>query len=215
LQNDGNELLTGTLALVGEGAADLSPSWAAVGGSSNPNYLLSPGQSATYELMLVSTITNNGGDLNLRIQAAGSGHLLLSEPFTVSAEGPTVAPDGVSFGLFELDNQMSITIMATGWLITILFVLLAISRRRSRSEHIRSTFYDIGDDEDEESPPPPMDLPPPPLPDAPALADGEARISDGRVTCMSCSSSLKMPEGREPPFKFKCPKCSESVRVVE
>ena len=216
LQNDGNEHLTGTLALVGEGAADLSPSWAAVGGSSNPNYVLSPGQSATYELMLVSTITTNGGELNMRIQAAGSGHLLLSDPFTVNTVGPTVAPDGVSFGFFELDNQISITIMATGWLITILFVLLTISRRRSRSEHIHSTFYDIGDDEDEDSPPlTDLPLPPPPLPDAPALADGEARISDGRVTCMGCSSSLKMPENRDPPFKFKCPKCSESVRVVE
>ena len=215
LQNDGNEQLSGTLALVGEGAADLSPSWTAVGGSSNPNYVLTPGGGATYELMLVSTIANNGGDLDLRIQAAGSGHLLLSEPFTVSPVGPTVAPDGISFGFFELDNQMSITIMATGWLITILFVVLAISRRRrANRDHISSTFYDIGDDEEL---PPPIDLPlpPPPLPDAPALEDGEARISDGRVACPGCSSSLKMPEGRTPPFKFKCPKCKESIRAVE
>ena len=108
--NDGNEQLSGTLSLVGEGAAELSPSWTAVGGSSNPNYVLSPGESATYELMLVSSASNSVGELNLRIQAAGSGHLLLSDQFSVNIAGPKVAPDGVSFGFFELDNQISITI---------------------------------------------------------------------------------------------------------
>ena len=95
-------------------------------------------------------------------------------------------------------------------------VMLTISMRRaSRNEHIRSTFYDVS--EGEESALPETDLPLPPLPvsDAPALSEGEARISDGRVSCPSCSSSLKMPEGREPPFKFKCPKCKESIRAVE
>ena len=215
--NDGNEQLSGTLSLVGEGAAELSPSWTAVGGSSNPNYVLSPGGSATYELMLVSSPSNSVGELNLRIQAAGSGHLLLSDQFSVNIAGPKVAPDGVSFGFFELDNQISITIMATGWLITILIVFLAISRRRSsRSEHIRSSFYDI--DEPDESPTQTdLPLPPPPMPDVQEdeLSEGEARISDGRVSCPGCSSSLKMPEGKEPPFKFKCPKCKESIRAVE
>ena len=159
----------------------------------------------------------------MRVQAAGSGHQLLSDPFTLNIIGPTPAPDGVSFGLFELDNQKSITVMAVGWMITSLFVLLAITkRRRAKQDHIRSTFFET-DETTGELPPLPMDgdLPPPPMPVVAGKAsadnadEGGAKMVDGRVKCPSCSSSLKMPEGRKPPFKFTCPKCQESVRVVE
>jgi len=223
LRNDGNEQLTGTLSLVGEGAADLSPGWTAVGGSSNPNYNLGPGEVASYDLMLTSLYTTSGGELSMRVQAAGSGHQLLSDPFTLNVIGPTPSPDGVSFGLFELDNQKSITVMAVGWVITSLFVLLAITkRRRAKREHIRSTFFET-DETTGELPPLPMDgdLPPPPMPvvagnaSADNADEGGAKMVDGRVNCPGCSSSLKMPEGRQPPFKFTCPKCKESVRVVE
>ncbi len=221
LRNDGNEQLSGTLSLVGEGAADLSPGWIAVGGSSNPNYNLGPGEVASYDLMLTSLYSTSGGELTMRVQAAGSGHQLLSDPFTLNVISPTPAPDGVSFGLFELNNQNSITVMAVGWVITSLFVLLAITkRRRAKRDHIRSTFFDT-DETAGELPPLPMDgdLPPPPMPvvggKASAVDEGGAKMVDGRVNCPSCASSLKMPAGRQPPFKFTCPKCQESVRVVE
>jgi uncharacterized membrane protein len=223
LQNEGNEQLTGTLSLVGEGAADLSPGWTAVGGSSNPNYNLGPGESASYDLLLTSLYTTSGGELSMRVQGAGPGHQLLSDPFTLNIIGPTAAPDGVSFGLFELDNQKSITIMAVGWLTTSLFVLLAISkRRRAKKDNIRSTFFET-DETTGELAALTMDgdLPPPPAAvvsaNAPAdkADDGEVKMVDGRVNCPGCASSLKMPEGRQPPFKFTCPKCQESVRVVD
>ena len=223
IRNDGNEQLSGTLSLVGEGAADLSPGWTAVGGSSNPNYNLGPGEAASYDLMLTSLYTTSGGELSMRVQAAGSGHQLLSDPFTLNIIGPTVAPDGVSFGLFELDNQNSITVMAVGWVITSLFVMLTISkRRRAKKDHIRSTFFET-DETTGELPPLPMDsdLPPPPGPLVAGNAtddnvdDGDVKMVDGRVKCPGCASSLKMPEGRQPPFKFTCPKCQESVRVVD
>ena len=223
LKNDGNEQLSGTLSLVGEGAADLSPGWTAVGGSSNPNYNLGPGEVASYDLMLTSLYATSGGELSMRVQAAGSGHQLLSDPFTLNIIGPTIAPDGVSFGLFKLDNQNSITVMAVGWVITSLFVMLAISkRRRAKKGHIRSTFFET-DETTGELPPLPMggDLPPPPGPLVAGNAadddvdDGDVKMVDGRVKCPGCASSLKMPEGRQPPFKFTCPKCQESVRVVD
>ena len=159
----------------------------------------------------------------MRIQGAGPGHQLLSDPFTLNIIGPTAAPDGVSFGLFELDNQKSITIMAVGWLTTSLFVLLAISkRRRAKKDNIRSTFFET-DETTGELAALTMDgdLPPPPAAvvsaNAPAdkADDGEVKMVDGRVNCPGCASSLKMPEGRQPPFKFTCPKCQESVRVVD
>ena len=223
LRNDGNEQLSGTLSLVGEGAADLSPGWTAIGGSSNPNYNLGPGEVASYDLMLTSLYKTSGGELSMRIQAAGSGHQLLSDPFTLNVIGPTPAPDGVSFGLFELDNQNSITVMAVGWLLASLFVMLAIlKRRKSKRDHIRSTFFET-DETTGGLPGLPIDgdLPPPPMPVASGTAsaedadEGGAKMVDGRVNCPGCSSSLKMPAGRQPPFKFTCPKCQESVRVVK
>jgi hypothetical protein len=223
LQNDGNEQLTGTLSLVGEGAADLSPGWTAVGGSSNPNYNLGPGESASYDLLLTSLYTTSGGELSMRVQGAGPGHQLLSDPFTLNIIGPTAAPDGVSFGLFDLDNQKSITVMAVGWVITSMFVLLAITKRRkAKNDHIRSTFFET-DETTGELPPLSMDgdLPPPPTAvvtgstAADNADDGDVKMVDGRVNCPSCASSLKMPDGRQPPFKFTCPKCQESVRVVD
>jgi len=55
-------------------------------------------------------------------------------------------------------------------------------------------------------------------PDIPApvtAADsGVAKMVDGKVTCPNCAATLKMPASKEPPFRFKCPKCSEKVRVV-
>jgi uncharacterized membrane protein len=214
LKNEGNEDLSGTLSVVGEGAADLSPGWTAIGGSSSPSYNLGPGDEVTYELMLVSTFATSGGELSMRVQAAGSGHQLLSSPFSVNVAGPTVAPDGVSFGFFELDNQTSITVMSVGWLCTILFVLMTISRRkRAKKNHIRSTFFET--EETMPDLPAPIDLPPPPVVAVTDLASDEARMVDGRVSCPSCSSSLKMPDGREAPFKFTCPKCKDSVRVVD
>jgi hypothetical protein len=220
LKNEGNEHLSGTLSVVGEGAADLSPGWTAVGGSSNPSYTLAPGDEAVYELMMVSSFATIGGELSMRVQAAGPSHQLLSDPFTVNVLGPTVPPNGVSFGVFELNNQNSITIMAVGWLITTMFALLAISKRRkARSDHIRSTFFETEETLGEGSLDATLPLPPPPGSiddsDDDGLAEGEIRMIDGRVTCPGCSSSLKMPEGRQPPFKFKCPKCQESVRVVD
>lgn len=214
LVNNGNEQLSGLLSLVGEGAADMSPGWTAVGGSSNPNYELSPGDSVTYELLLVSSIATAGGEMSMRVQAAGSGHQLLSNEFTVDVASPAVAPSGISLGFIEMDNQMSITIMAVGWLITILLVVLGrSSAKRRKNDHIRSTFYET----EEELP---LPLPPAPVVAAidmptPTLSNGEAKMIDGRVTCTGCAASLKMPSDKTPPYKFKCPKCEESVRVVE
>jgi hypothetical protein len=218
LRNDGNEQLTGTLALVGEGAADLSPGWISSGGSSSPTYELGPGEQASYELTLVSSYLTSGGEQSMRVQAAGSGHQVLSDSFTINVSSKTLPPNGITFGFADLDNQATITVLAAGWLVAMLSSLILVVVIRARK----------GRDEDELLPladlPSPNDLPPPPAPvpvldtskkPSSASKPGEAKMVDGRVECPGCVASLKMPAGREPPFKFKCPKCSESVRVVD
>jgi uncharacterized membrane protein len=218
LRNDGNEQLSGTLALVGEGAADLSPGWISSGGSSSPTYDLGPGEQASYELTLVSSYLTSGGEQSMRVQAAGPGHQVLSESFTINVASKALPPNGITFGFAELDNQATITVLAAGWLVAMLSSLILVVVIRARK----------GRDEDELLPladlPSPNDLPPPPAPvpvldtskkPSSASKPGEAKMVDGRVECPGCVASLKMPAGREPPFKFKCPKCSELVRVVD
>jgi len=217
LRNDGNEELTGTLALVGEGAADLSPGWISSEGSSSPTYTLGPGEQATYELTLVSSYLTSGGEQSMRVQAAGPGHQVLSDSFTVTVASKPLPPNGITLGFADLDNQATITALAAGWLVAILSSLILVIVIRSRK----------GGEEDELLPltdlPPLGDLPlpPAPVPMAATVATvssdkpGEAKMVDGRVECTGCEASLKMPADREPPFKFKCPKCSESVRVVK
>ncbi|MED5272234.1 MAG: hypothetical protein VX613_05025, partial [Candidatus Thermoplasmatota archaeon] len=76
--------------------------------------------------------------------------------------------------------------------------------------------------------PPLDDLPPieePPLPEIqlPELPALEQSISidtttnkleaDGTVRCSGCQPKLRPPIGKKPPFRFKCPKCAEMVRV--
>ncbi|MCS5537186.1 MAG: phage terminase large subunit family protein, partial [Candidatus Poseidoniaceae archaeon] len=47
------------------------------------------------------------------------------------------------------------------------------------------------------------------------LGPGEVRMNEERrVECPSCDSRLGLPRGSEPPFRFTCPKCDSSIRVV-
>ena len=91
---------------------------------------------------------------------------------------------------------------------------LRVSRRKDEPDIPPLDSLPLGDD---------LPLPPPvgaePVePDIPApvtAADSDAaEMVDGKVTCPSCAATLKMPASKEPPFRFKCPKCSEKVRVV-
>ncbi len=215
LTNAGNELLSGTLSLQGEGAGDFSPSWTAAGGSNNPAYVIGPGQEIAYTLMLTSMMTESGGDLELRVQAAGAGHSVRSDAFNVKSQSEPMPPAGIDLVLFTLDNQMSVTLLATGWLLLFLVVAIwRVSRRKDEPDIPPLDSLPLGDD---------LPLPPPvsaePVePDIPApvtAADSdEAEMVDGKVTCPNCAATLKMPASKEPPFRFKCPKCSEKVRVV-
>ena len=214
LTNAGNEMLSGTLSLQGEGSGDFSPSWTAAGGSNNPAYVIGPGQELTYTLMLTSMMTESGGDLELRVQAAGAGHQVRSDAFNVQSNSQPMPPAGIDLGIITLDNQLSITLLATGWLLLFLAVAIwRVSRRKDDPDIPPLDSLPLGDD---------LPLPPPvgaePVASdvpAPVTADSdEVEMVDGKVTCPSCDATLKMPASKEPPFRFKCPKCSEKVRVV-
>ena len=48
------------------------------------------------------------------------------------------------------------------------------------------------------------------------LEEGEVRPgADGSASCPFCDTRSKLPEGKTPPFRFRCPSCSKIVRVVE
>ncbi|MED5291983.1 MAG: hypothetical protein VX778_07100, partial [Candidatus Thermoplasmatota archaeon] len=49
-----------------------------------------------------------------------------------------------------------------------------------------------------------------------ALGPNECRMdSNRRISCPSCEARLAVPGGNEPPFRFTCPTCDSSIRVVE
>ena len=49
-----------------------------------------------------------------------------------------------------------------------------------------------------------------------ALGPNECRMdTNRRISCPSCGARLAVPGGNEPPFRFTCPSCDSSIRVVE
>ncbi|MBT6972541.1 MAG: hypothetical protein HOA04_05495 [Euryarchaeota archaeon] len=139
----------------------------------------------------------------------------------VSIAGPHQAPSGLALPFsMEIDNQKGLTYLAGGWILSFVLLSFIILRARSRKGREDETVVEL---------PPLVDLPPPML-DEPEIAlqvsttpigvgglgVGEVRItSDRRVECPSCQAKLGLPRGSEAPFRFTCPTCESSIRVIK
>ena len=192
--NNANTLVIGSLELIGTNQPLMDGQFFRSGeiGANNTFELSSLG---CQDFNLILTPLNlEGFDAQLTIVAVtevnGQTVIDSSSDLSVTVSGPHVPPSGINFGIFELSNQYSITVLAAGWIVALLMMMYVRIRRPILEE----------EPEEEEEP----------------LGPNEVRIDEyNKVTCCSCEARLGVPEGSEPPFRFTCPKCETKIRVVE
>ncbi len=212
VENTGNSQRKGLLILSGKGLnSGLVRTWdVQPTGSTLPSYDLAPGEAVTMTL----TLTSNGLDAglyNLTITASeddGSGTIVLS-PIGIYVQDDPIAPAGISLPTgHSINNSTSLSLMLGGYFLALLAIMtLRWSMRRSQASIAAIEAASIEEEEPEVSEPEEETIP---------LAEGEVRPSaDGSAICPFCTTRSKLPTDKTPPFRFRCPSCSEVVRVVE
>ena len=100
----------------------------------------------------------------------------------------------------EIGKQTTLQIMAIGYILFALAVVF-IRLRKPRAEATESEEGEQKEDEESKEYP---------------LGPNECRMdTNRRISCPSCEARLAVPGGNEPPFRFTCPTCDSSIRVVE
>ena len=212
VENTGNSHKKGILILSGQGLnSGLVKTWnVQPTGSALPSYDIAPGEAVTMSL----TLNNNGlesGLYDLTITASeddGAGTVSLA-PIQIFVQEDPVPPSGISFPTgHSINNSTSLSLMSGGYVFGLLAVLaLRWSMRRSKAS-IEAIQLAATEAAEVEEPEPEVEEEP--------LAEGEVRAgSDGSAICPFCSTRSKLPKDKTPPFRFRCPSCSEIVRVVE
>ena len=212
VENTGNSQKKGILILSGRGLNsglvkmwDVQPT-----GSMVPAYDLAPGDAVTMSLTLTSNDLE-AGLYNLTITASeddGSGTISLS-PIGIYVQDDPVAPAGISLPTgHSINNSTSLSLLLGGYIFAILSVMaLRWTMRRSRESIAAIEASSTAHEEPEITEPVEEEIP---------LAEDEVRPSvDGSAICPYCTTRSKLPQEKNPPFRFRCPSCSEVVRVVE
>lgn len=216
VENTGNTNRSGILILSGDSVNNgLVKTWnVASTGSSVPLYNLAPGEGVTMELNLVSNGLPQGTyDIVLTASENGGVGEVSLAPLSLFIEDEPVPPTGIAlpFGA-EMDNMTSIFVLLGGYVLTMLLIQILRSTRRRSVEKVAEAearadarIEAINAESESE-----------PLIEEDPLEEGEVRPGpDGAVSCPFCDTRAKVPEGKTPPFRFRCPSCSEIVRVVE
>ena len=183
-------------------------------------FSLANGQTTVFELLINSRISESES-ANLRVSAslliAGVTYTEESTDLPVMVEGPELPPNGIElpFGV-EFDEEQTISIMAGGWIFSLLLLLLMNTlRKRRKAGAINATVEASSLDDSEESSKPNKKTKDKEV-EARQLNSNECRMTpDNKVTCPFCAAKLGVPRGSEPPFKFTCPQCDKKIRVVE
>ena len=229
IENNINHVIEVTMSIEGKDVGIVYASWSrAADGAPGKTASLAPGEQASFTLLLDS-MSNDDSTAVITIVATSTfdGMQIIdkSEPLNVSIIAPEKAPSGLTLPFeYELDNEKGLTILAGGWILSTLLIISMILRFKSRRGREASplpaalpglaelpppALPDIADE-------PEVALQVPVLPMSPTgLGAGEVRMNEERkVECPSCDTKLGLPRGSEPPFRFTCPKCDSSIRVV-
>ena len=197
--NQANTVVSGSVEVTGTNSLRMHATFSSVGGDElNSTFELANLGCKDFNLLLVTQdLDGYQADIIVRAvtQVEGSTVSDESSPIEITVIGPHKPPEGINFGFMEINNQNSMTALASGWIFALL--LLAYIR------YFRKPAIEEDEEEDREK-----ELVP--------LGINEVRVDEnGKVTCCSCEQLLGIPRGNEPPFKFTCPKCSIKIRVVE
>ncbi len=194
--NEANTFVEGALELSGKNEPQMDIVFFRAGETGiNSTFSLASKGCQDFKIML-TPINLDGFEASITIEARSEilGQTVTdkSPELRVDVAGPDLPPQGMDLGLFELNNENSIIVLATGWALA-LILLMYIRLFRKPAEMLE-------EEEEEEIP----------------LGPNEVRIDEyNKVTCCSCEARLGVPEGSEPPFRFTCPKCETRIRVVE
>ena len=194
--NMANTYLDGTLELLGKNEAVMSGQFFHAGETGvNNTYELAAGGCQDFRILLTPTQMDGfEADLVVRSVSQIQGATIIDESPRIHADvaGPHLPPDGLNFGFMELSNQDSITLLAAGYVLSLVLIMYIRLFRKPAVEE---------EEEEEELEP---------------LAANEVRIDEyDKVTCPECEARLGVPAGSEPPFRFTCPTCQARIRVVE
>ena len=193
--NKANTFVEGTLDTSGKNEPQMDMVFFRAGETGiNSTFSLASKGCQDFKVML-TPINLDGFEASLTIESVSQilGQTVTdqSPELRVDVGGPDLAPRGMDLGLFELNNENSIIILASGWALALILVMYIRLFRKPE---------EIIEEEEEEIP----------------LGPNEVRIDEyNKVTCCSCEARLGVPEGSEPPFRFTCPKCDTKIRVVE
>ena len=222
VKNLANAPLSGSLSTLGSDISLFDITIRPMNSDTTSNeFSLANGQTTVFELLIDSRVTESESG-NLRISASlvidGVAYTEESTGLPVMIDGPELPPNGIElpFGV-GFDEEQTISIMAGGWVFSLLLLLLMnlLRKRRRKAGAISATVEGLSEDDSEDSKKPikkakEKEVIPH------QLKSNECRMTpDNKVTCPFCQAKLGVPRGSEPPFKFTCPQCDKKIRVVE
>ena len=195
--------ISGKLTMVGVGDGVFDIRWNNTLGEVTDAFTLEPGASEIF-VVRFNSLTTDSTDAELRVRALvqidGSSVNAESESLEIEVKGESQPPQGVTLLGIELGKETTLQVLAAGY---ILFAL-ALMVLRYRKPRTPTTEAEEEEEEEEEET------------KQYALGPNECRMdTNRRISCPSCEARLAVPGGNEPPFRFKCPTCDSSIRVVE
>jgi hypothetical protein len=195
--------ISGILTLVGVGDGVFDIRLNNTLGEVTDSFSLEPGASEIF-IVRLSSLTKDDTKAEIRVRALvqidGSSIDAESEPLTIRVEGEPQPPEGVTLLGIELGKGTTLQVMAAGY---VLFALAVMIIRYRKPSSPRLVDEEEEAEEEEET-------------KQYALGPNECRMdTNRRISCPSCEARLAVPGGNDPPFRFTCPTCNSSIRVVE
>ena len=202
ITNLANIGISGKITTVGVGDGVFNIKFNNSLGEVTDSFTLAPGASEIF-VVRFDALNPDATVAEIRIRALiqidGSGINAESNPLEISVKGEPQPPQGVTLLGVELSKETTLQVMAAGYVLFALAVLV-IRLRKPRS------VVPVDEEEEEEEEETKQY----------ALGPNECRMdSNRRISCPSCEARLAVPGGNDPPFRFTCPTCDSSIRVVE